>query len=128
MRWSMPRIQAGRSHSCLARSPAARITAGAPSPEDHGGGAVADGRAVAGAQRAYDVVARGHRPLPLCMGVGGGVGPAAGADRGERGFVGLPRVDEGLRLEGGQGHGIGPQGSHVVRVELPGQYVPHRTR
>ncbi len=61
------------------------------------------------------------------MGVGGGVGAAAGGDSGERRFVRVAGVDEGLRLEGGQGDGVGPEGGDVVGVELPGQDVAQGT-
>ncbi len=96
-----------------------------PSREDHGGGAVTDRRTVAGTQRPYDVVALRYRTPHLRMGVGARVGPAAGRDGGERGFVGVAGVDEGLGLEGGQGDRVRPQRGDVVRVQLPRQDVAY---
>ena len=117
MRWSMPRIQAGRAHSSRAR---------VPRREDHGGGSVADGRAVAGTQGSYERSRPcGTEPRSWAWELAVGVRAAAGGDGGERGLVGVARVDEGLRLEGGEGDGVGPQGCHVVRVELAGQDVAH---
>lgn len=91
--------------------PLAQLTGPVPGREDHGGGAVTDRRTVAGAQRSYDIVALRHRTPHLRMGVGARVGPAAGRDGGEGGFVGVARVDEGLGLEGGQGDGVRPEGA-----------------
>ncbi len=54
-----------------------------------------------------------------------GVRAAAGGDGGERGLVGVARVDQRLGLERGECDGVGPQRAGVVRVELPGEDVPH---
>lgn len=103
----------------------AQLASPIPGREDHSGGAVTDRRTVAGAQRSYDIVALRHRTPHLRMGVDARVGPAAGRDGGEGGFVGVARVDEGLGLEGGQGDGVRPQRGDVVRVQLPGQDVAY---
>ncbi|CAL9322948.1 hypothetical protein SUDANB182_06577 [Streptomyces sp. SudanB182_2057] len=104
----------------------AQVAGPVPGREEHGGGAVADGWAVAGAQRPYDVVALRDTSRELGVRVGRGVGPAAGADGGQRGFVGVPGIYECLGLEGGEGYGVGPQGGDVVGVELAGEDVPYR--
>ena len=44
---------------------------------------------------------------------------------GERGLVRLPRVDQGLRLQRGEGDGVGPQRGDVVRVQLAGEDVAY---
>ena len=96
-------------------SPAARITAAAPSPMG-GQSPVRSGRTRVAALRDRAAAELGVRVV-----LGGA--PAAGGDAGERAFVGVARVDERLRLEGGEGDRVGPQRGDVVRVELPGQDV-----
>ena len=78
MRWSMPRIHAGRSQCSRAKSPAAMIIAAAPS--------VIGGQSTA-AQRVDDrllgeVLVDRAVPRELGVGVAEGVAPAAGGDLG----------------------------------------------
>jgi hypothetical protein len=100
--------------------------------QDDGTGAVADGWAVALAERVDQAllgqqVGRAAVPGQLGVRVVEGAAAAAGGHLGEVGLGGLAGVDQAPGLEGGQADGIGPQGGHVVRVELAGQHLVQRS-
>ena len=99
MRWSMPRIQAGRSHSARARSPAARITAPAPSVIG-GQSCVRSGSTSGGSARSSSA-----RAVPGQLGVRVGERRrrrlrAATSARSRS--VGVARVEEGAGLQRGE--------------------------
>ena len=120
MRWSMPRIHAGRSHLL-----AGDVAGG----EDHGGGAVGDRRAVVLAQRG-DVVsarraARSTRPVPRQLGVGVVEAPPCGCGPRPRpvcSSVALPASSSARAWRAARLIASGHSGADGVRVELAGQH------
>ena len=121
MRWSMPRIHAGRSH------PLAGHVAGG---EHHGGGAVGDRRAVVLAQRGDRYVARpaarrpARCPCSWACGLSERRLAAAGRDLGHvAASVALPASSSARAWSAARLTESGHSGADVVRVELAGEHL-----
>ena len=125
IRWSMPRIHAGRSHRSRAKSSAAMTTAAAPS--------VIGGQSDR-AQRVDDrllaeVARRCCGPTPAAaLGLSSAAFRLRVATSAIAASVDRARLERGAGLQGGEADGVGPQRRHVVRVELAGQHLVDRSR
>ena len=124
MRWSMPRIHAGRSQCSRAKSPAAMIIAAAPSVI--GGQSLFRSGSTIGSSARCSSTERSH--FSWALGLPQGVAAAAGGDLGHLLLGEGAGLEADAGLHGGEADLVGPQRRDAVGVELAGQDLVDRAR